>query len=313
MKHNPREEYGKILLELATKNRNIIALDADLCKSTMTCQIEANLPDQYVEMGIAEQNMLSTAAGLALAGKIPFANSFAIFLTSRAFDQIRQAICLSNLNVKIIGSSAGLSDFGDGSTHQTVEDVSIMRSIPNMTVIVPADGLQTREVIKAIVEYDGPVYVRTSRNDLEDVSSEADTFEIGKVYKLREGSDITIFAMGIMVKMALNVAEKLQIEGISVRVVNVPTLKPLDRQAIIDMAKDTGIAVTSEEHSIIGGLGSAVAEALRNERVILEFHGINDQYGQSSNEMQPLLDYYGLNEETLYKTVKTCLKLKAEK
>lgn len=309
-KHNPREEYGKVLLELAQKNRNIVALDADLCKSTMSCVIEQTLPEQYIEMGIAEQNMLSVAAGLALTGKIPVVNSFAIFLTSRAFDQIRQAICLSKLNVKINGSSAGLSDFGDGSTHQTVEDVSIMRSIPNMTVLVPSDGLQVRKAVEAMFAYDGPVYIRTSRNDMEDITSETDTFEIGKVYKLREGTDITIFAMGTMVSVALNVADQLQTEGISARVVNVPTIKPLDRQAIIEMVQDTRIAVTTEEHSIMGGLGSAIAEALRSEQVILEFHGINDEYGQSSNELKPLMDYYGLNEETLYNTVKQTLTLK---
>lgn len=297
--HNPREEYGNVLLELARENRDIIALDADLCKSTMTCMIEEELPEQYIEMGIAEQNMLSVAAGLALTGKIPFANSFAIFLTSRAFDQIRQAICLSKLNVKIIGSSAGLSDFGDGSTHQTVEDVSIMRSIPNMTVISPCDAFQLKAAIKAMVEYKGPVYLRYTRSDMTDLTTETDSFEIGKVYKMCEGSDVTVFAMGIMVEMALNVAKKLKSKGISVRIVNVPTIKPLDRNAIIKLSKDTGRVITTEEHSIIGGLGSAVAEALRNERICIEFHGIYDEYGQSSNEMQPLLDHYGLNENSL--------------
>ncbi len=297
--HNPREEYGNVLLELARENRDIIALDADLCKSTMTCMIEEELPEQYVEMGIAEQNMLSVAAGLSLTGKIPFANSFAIFLTSRAFDQIRQAICLSKLNVKIIGSSAGLSDFGDGSTHQTVEDVSIMRSIPNMTVISPCDSFQLKAAIKAMVKYKGPVYIRYTRSDMTDVTTETDSFEIGKVYEMCEGSDVTVFAMGIMVEMALNVAKKLKSEGISVRVVNVPTIKPIDRNAIIKLSKDTGRVLTTEEHSIIGGLGSAVAEALRNERICMEFHGIDDVYGQSSNDLQSLMNYYGLTEEVL--------------
>lgn len=308
--HNPREEYGKVLLELAKENRNIFALDADLCKSTMTCLIENELPEQYVEMGIAEQNMLSVAAGLALTGKIPFVNSFAVFATGRAFDQIRQTICLSGLNVKIVGSSAGLSDYGDGSTHQSVEDVSLMRSIPNMTVLVPCDAFQIRAAVKEMVKHSGPVYMRYSRNELTDLTSENDGFEIGRVYKMREGNDITVFAMGIMVEKALNVAGKLSTKGISVRVVNVPTLKPIDRKSIIELSKDTGRVLTSEEHSIIGGLGSAVAEALRGERIRIEFHGINDVFGQSSNEIQPLFDHYGLNEETMEKKILELLKIK---
>ena len=302
-KHNPREEYGKVLLELAKGNHNIFALDADLCKSTMTCLIEEQLPEQYVEMGIAEQNMLSVAAGLALTGKIPFVNSFAVFVSGRAFDQIRQAICLSGLNVKIVGSSAGLSDFGDGSTHQSVEDVSIMRSIPNMTVLVPCDAFQIRAAVKEMVKYKGPVYMRYSRNELVDLTSETERFEIGKVYKMREGRDITVFTMGIMVEKALHVAENLSAKGISVRVVNVPTVKPIDRKAIIELSKDTGRVLTSEEHSIIGGLGSAVAEALRSERIVIEFHGINDAYGQSSNALQPLFHHYGLDESTMEKKI----------
>jgi len=297
--HNPREEYGKVLLELARGNSKIFALDADLCKSTMTCMIEEELPDQYIEMGIAEQNMLSVAAGLSLTGKIPFVNSFAVFLTGRAFDQIRQAICLSSLNVKIIGSSAGFSDFGDGSTHQTVEDISIMRSIPNMAVIAPCDAFQLRATVKAMVDHEGPVYMRYSRNNMVSLTLENDNFEIGKVYTMREGNDITVFAIGIMVEKALNVAKKLKNQGISVRVVNVPTIKPLNRDAIIELSKDTGKVLTTEEHSIIGGLGSSIAEVLRNERVYIEFHGVNDEYGQSSNELQPLLKHYGLTEDML--------------
>jgi transketolase len=250
-------------------------------------------------MGIAEQNMLSVAAGLALTGKIPVTNSFAIFQTSRAFDQVRQAICLSKLNVKINGSSAGLSDYGDGSTHQTVEDISIMRSIPNMTVLVPCDSFQVKAAVRAMMKYHGPVYIRYTRNDMTDLTSEDDGFEIGKLYTMREGRDITVFASGIMVEKAITAADRVEIMGISVRVVNVPTIKPLDRAAVIALSKDTGRVLTTEEHSIIGGLGSAVAEALRNERVCIEFHGINDEYGQSSNEVQSLLTHYGLTEEIL--------------
>lgn len=299
---NPREEYGRALLELARADRNVFALDADLCRSTMTCLVEKELPEQYVEMGIAEQNMLSTAAGLALSGKIAFANSFAVFLTGRAFDQIRQAISLSRLNVKIVGSSAGLSDFGDGSTHQSIEDVALMRCIPNMTVVVPADGLQARAAVRAIAAHPGPVYLRLGRSDLPDVTAESDPFVIGRLQRLRDGSDVTVFAMGAMVHVALAAAAELAAEGLAVRVVNVPTLKPLDSVAVVAEARGTRAVVTTEEHSVIGGLGSTIAECLRRERLPIEFHGIADVFGQSSNTPQPLLDHYGLNTATL-KTV----------
>jgi transketolase len=311
--HDPREEYGKTLLQLARENRNIIALDADLCKSTMTYLIEKELPSQYIEMGIAEQNMLSTAAGLSLVGKIPFVNSFAVFITGRAFDQIRQAISIAELNVKIIGSSAGLSDFGDGATHQTVEDISIMRSIPNMTVLVPCDAIQTGKVIREIVKQNGPVYVRISRTKMEDLTSEDDEFKIGKAYTLKEGKDITLFATGIMVEKALKAAGLLEKEGISVKVVNVCTIKPLDREAVIKLSRDTGAVVTAEEHSIIGGLGSAIVEALRNETHIpVEFVGINDCFGQSSNNYEELVNLYNLTQDNIIQTIKKVLKLKTK-
>lgn len=308
--HNPREEYGKTLLSLCHNDKNVVALDADLCKSTMTCKIEEELPDQYFEMGIGEQNMMSVAAGMSLTGKIPYVNSFAIFLTSRAFDQIRQAICNASLNVKIIGSSAGLSDFGDGSSHQTVEDISLMRSLPNMTVLVPCDGIQTGKMTGAIAQYNGPVYMRTSRNDMVDLTSPDSAFEIGKVYTMREGSDVTIFACGIMVEKALEAAEKLALENISVLVVNIPTIKPLDRNEIIRLANKTGLVITAEEHSIVGGLGSAVAEALRNEKIPIEFIGINDQFGVSCNDAESLLELYGLTSDVIISTLKNSLDLK---
>lgn len=296
---NPREEYGRALLELARANRNVFALDADLCKSTMTCLVEKELPAQYVEMGIAEQNMLSTAAGLALSGKIAFVNSFAVFLTGRAFDQIRQAISLSRLNVKIVGSSAGLSDFADGSTHQSVEDVALMRSIPNMTVVVPADGLQVRAAVPAIAAHPGPVYLRIGRGDLPDVTAEAEPFVIGRLQRLRDGTDVTVFAMGTMVHVALTAANELAGQGFSVRVVNVATLKPIDRTEVVTLARGTRAVVTTEEHNIIGGLGSTIAECLRQERLPIEFHGIGDVFGQSSNTPQPLLDHYELTVSKL--------------
>jgi transketolase len=306
---NPREVYGNVLLRLAKANRKIVALDADLCKSTMTCKIEEELPEQYFEMGIGEQNMMSVAGGLSLTGHIPFVNSFAIFLTSRAFDQIRQAIGISKLNVKIIGSSAGLSDFGDGSTHQTVEDISIMRSIPGMTVIVPSDANELQGAIEAITAYHGPVYLRYSRNNMHDINPPTFNFTIGEIYPLHEGKDITVFCIGDMVLKTLNVAEELKKEGIGVNVVNVPTIKPLDREKIIFQAEKTGRVITVEEHSIIGGLGSAVAEALRLEAFPLEFVGINDSYGKSGHSHQELLEEYGLTESHIKSAIYKMLKI----
>lgn len=308
--HNPRIEYGNALLELVRENRNIVALDADLCKSTMSVTIEENLPEQYIEMGIAEQNMLSTAGGLAITGKIPFAHTFAVFITGRAFDQIRQAICIARLNVKIVGSSAGLSDFGDGATHQTVEDIAIMRSIPNMTVICPCDAIQVKAAVRAAADYEGPVYLRLSRLDMHDITGEKDSFEIGKVYVRREGTDVTVFATGTMVYEALKAAEALGQKRVSVRVVDVPTIKPLDRETVISLCKDTGAAVTTEEHSIIGGLGGAVAEAVRLEKIPIEFHGIEDRFGQSCNEIEPLMMQYGLTSDEIILKVKEVLKYK---
>jgi transketolase len=307
---NPREVYGNVLLKLARENKEIVALDADLCKSTMTCLIEKELPAQYFEMGIGEQNMMSIAGGLSLTGKIPFVNSFAIFLTSRAFDQIRQAIGISGLNVKIIGSSAGLSDFGDGSTHQTVEDIAIMRAIPGMVVISPCDANQLAGAIEAITKYHGPVYLRYSRNNMADLTSASDSFEIGEVYPLREGNDVTVFSHGDMLLKVLTLAEELQEEGISVQVVNVPTIKPLKSERIAELARKTGAVVTVEEHSVIGGLGSAIADALRLEKIPVDFVAINDQYGTSGHSHEELMEFYGLTPENIKNTIRNCLKLK---
>lgn len=305
MIRNPREKYGKALLDLAKEDRNVLALDADLCKSTMSVNIEENLPKQYIEMGIAEQNMIATAAGFASTGKIPFCHSFAVFITGRAFDQIRQVVCLPNMNVKIIGSSAGLSDFGDGSTHQTVEDIAIMRSIPNMTVLVPGDGLQSAKAVRAAYNWIGPVYVRITRSDMEDVSTENDDFQIGKAYTLRKGKDITIFACGITVNLALKAAVILEKDDISVGVVNVSTLKPLDEETIIKEATSTGKVLTCEEHSIIGGLGEAVAGVLRRQKIEIEFLGIEDEFGQSSNTLEPLMEYYGITTKNIIEKIKS--------
>lgn len=248
---NQRLVYGQTLVEMGKRNSKIVVLEADLGKSTMSCFFQQEFPERYFEMGIAEANMVSFAAGLSLTGKIAFVNTFAVFATGRPYDQIRQGVCIGNLNVKVIGSSAGLSDFGDGATHQSIEDVALMRAIPNMTVIVPCDGVETKKVIEAITEYEGPVYVRISRNETEDIFPEDVEFEIGKPYVMKEGKEFVIFAMGTMVSMALRAADTLGKEGISVRVVNVSTLKPFDEAAVIKLSYGMKGVVTAEEHSCI--------------------------------------------------------------
>jgi transketolase len=295
---NQRIAYGNALVQLGRENRNIVALEADLGKSTMSHMFQQEFPDRYFEMGIAEQNMASTAAGLSLTGKIPFIHSFAVFSTGRAFDQIRQTISIGRLNVNICGSSAGLSDFGDGSTHQSVEDIAIMRAIPNMTVFCPVDANETGKVVRAMAEIDGPCYIRINRNDYENVTSEDTPFQVGMPTVLKDGSDIAVFAIGIMAIKALEAAKAL--EGkISLKVVNVSTIKPLNSQMIIDMAKNCKAVITAEEHNIIGGLGSAIAQALSKECKPIEFIGINDTFGCSAHGYDELLDYFGLTSEAI--------------
>jgi transketolase len=294
---NPREVYGRTLVELGRENPNIVVLDADLSKSTMTCYFEAAFPERFFEMGISEANMTSFAAGLSLVGKIPFTNSFAVFAAGRAFDQIRQGICIPGLNVKIVGSSAGLSDFGDGSTHQSVEDVAIMRAIPNMTVLVPADGIETRKMTRAVAEYRGPVYMRLNRDDLPDIFPEDLAFEIGKPYLVLEGKDVVVFACGLMVSKALKAAEALSGQGISLRIVNVSTLKPANGAALKKLAEGARGIITAEEHTLVGGLGSLIADVFREEGRPIKCIGIKDQFGQSARSYAELLEAYGLTSE----------------
>ena len=305
-----REVYGQTLVELGKENQNIVVCDADLCKSTMTRYFEEAYPERFFEMGIAEQNMTSFAAGLSLTGKIPFVNSFAVFASGRAYDQIRQGICIPRLNVKIIGSSAGLSDFGDGSTHQSVEDAAIMRAIPNMTVLVPVDGIETRKMVRAIVEYRGPVYMKINRHNLPDLFPEEQQFEIGKPYVIREGKDVVIYANGIMVSKAINAAEVLDNEGISARVVNVSSLKPANEDELAKLAQGMKGIVTAEEHSIIGGLASVILYAVRGQGIPVEIIAIQDSFGQSAWNYEELLEHYGLNEDNIIRAVRKCLNTK---
>ena len=295
-----RTAYGEALVEQGKTNKKIVVLEADLGKSTMSCLFQTAYPERYFEMSIAEANMASTAAGLALTGKIPFINSFAVFSTGRCYDQLRQTISIAGLNVKICGSSAGLSDYGDGSTHQSIEDMGLMRGIPGMTVLVPVDAVETTQMVAAMVKHAGPAYIRINRNDLPILTAEDRVFEIGKLYTLREGSDAVVFANGVMVSKALAAAETLAKENISVKVINVSTVKPLDRPAVIAATAGMKAAVTAEEHSIIGGLGSAIAEALRLETgVPLDFVGIEDVFGTSALNYDELIEHYGLTAKAI--------------
>lgn len=290
-----REAYGVALKKLGAENKNIVVLDADLSKSTKTAEFAKVFPERFFNMGIAEQNMMGTAAGFAAAGKIPFASTFAIFATGRAFEQIRNSIAYPKLNVKIAASHAGLSVGEDGGSHQSIEDIAIMRALPNMTVIVPADGVETEAVIKAAVAYDGPVYIRLGRLVVPEIfNAETYQFQIGQAIQIKDGHDVTIIACGLMVAEALTAADILAEKGIKARVLNMPTIKPIDSEAIITAAKETGAIVTAEEHSIIGGLGSAVAEVLvENTPVPMTRVGVRDTFGESGTPSD-LLEKYGL-------------------
>jgi transketolase len=292
---NLREAYGQALVALGKRNRDVVALEADLGKSTRSILFQGDFPERYFQMGIAEQNMASTAAGLALVGKIPFMHSFAVFASGRAFDQLRNSICIPGLSVRICGSSCGLSDFGDGKTHQALEDVAIMRALPGMTVLSPADAVEVGKMMQCVLDWKGPVYLRINRNDLPFVTPAEEPYHIGKIWKLREGADAAVFASGVMVSKALEAAEALAREGVSTRVLNVSTIKPLDAEAIIVQASGVRAIVVAEEASVIGGLGSAVVEALRGVRhAPVEFVGVRDSFGISAEDYEILLEHYGL-------------------
>jgi transketolase len=306
-KRNCRTVYGETLVELGKENERIVVLEADLSKTTMTKLFEKELPGRFFEVGIGEQNMISLAAGLALSGKIAFANSFAVFATGRPYDQIRVS-CIGRLNVKIVGSSCGLSDFGDGATHQSIEDVAIMRAIPNMTILSPADGIETKKMTRAAAEYEGPIYMRILRNDVPDVTDEKQEFKIGQPTVIREGTDVAVFAHGYMVYKSLKAAEILEKKGVSVRVVNVSTLKPVDEKAIRQLASGAKGIVTVEEHTIIGGLASAIAFALRGQALPMEAVAVQDCFGQSSLNYEQLLEHYGLTDTAVVKAVEKVLR-----
>ena len=298
-----REAYGKALLVLGAENPNVVVLDADLSKSTKTADFAKKYPERFFNMGIAEANLLGTAAGLAAAGKIPFASTFAIFAVGRAFEQIRNSIAYPKLNVKIAATHSGITVGEDGGSHQAIEDVAIMRAVPNMVVLVPADGEETRQVVLAAAQYKGPVYIRMGRLDVPLLFGEEYQFEIGKANVLKEGTDVAIMANGVMVSMALEAAAELADQGVSVSVVNVASVKPLDEETIVRIAKTTKAVVTAEEHNIIGGLGSAVAEVLGEKQPTPMVRvGLKDTFGESGRPLE-LLEKYGLTKAELVKAV----------
>ena len=306
-----REAYGKALARIGQENDKIVVLDADLSKSTKTADFKAVCPERFINMGIAEGNMMTVAAGMAACGKIPFASTFAVFATGRAFEQIRNSICYPKLNVKVCATHAGITVGEDGASHQSVEDISLMRSIPNMVVISPSDAIETEAAIEAIVKYNGPCYVRLGRSAVTVINDNEDyKFEIGKGVTLREGKEATIIATGVMVDAALEAFNALAEEGIKVRVINMHTIKPIDEAAIISAARETGVIITAEEHSIIGGLGSAVAEVVTGNCPVPVLRvGIKDVFGESGKPAE-LLKAYGLTAEDIVKAVKHGISIK---
>lgn len=293
-----RQAYGEALAEFGADER-IIVLDADLSKSTKTDIFKKKYPDRHINMGIAEGNMMCTAAGLASCGKIVFASSFAIFAAGRAFEMVRNSICYPNLNVKIGATHAGISVGEDGASHQAIEDIAIMRSLPNMSVISPCDAVSSKFAVKAAIEKEGPVYLRFGRLAVPRIYDENAKFEFGKGVLLKDGNDVTIIANGLMVQYALEAAKILAEQDIDARVIDMHTIKPIDRDIIIKAAQETGCIVTAEEHSIVGGLGSAVAEVVCSEYPVpVKMVGIEDKFGKSGNPYE-LLKLYGLTAENI--------------
>lgn len=308
MKKSTRQAYGEALVELGQQNKNIVVLDADLSKSTKTDLFKKAFPDRHINVGIAEADLIGTAAGFATCGKIPFASSFAMFAAGRAFEQIRNTVAYPKLNVKIAPSHAGVSVGEDGGSHQSVEDMAIMRSIPGMVVLCPCDAVETKKMIFAAAEYEGPVYIRMGRLDVETVLEDNYEFQIGLANTLREGTDVSIVSCGLMTQEALKAADILAEEGISVRVINSGSVKPLDGETILKAAQETKFIVTAEEHSVIGGLGAAVSEFLSETHpTLVKKVGIYDAFGQSGKE-QELLEKYELTADKLVAVIRENLK-----
>ena len=302
-KKSTRVAYGEALVKLGKVNKDVVVLEADLSKSTMTAYFKKEFPERHINVGIAEADMIGTAAGIATTGKIPFASTFAHFAAGRAFDQVRNSVAYPHLNVKICPTHAGVSLGEDGGSHQSVEDVALMRAIPGMVVLSPADAVETEKMVFAAAEYEGPVYVRLGRLNIPVLFDENYKFEIGKAATLTEGNDVAILATGLMVSEALEAAKLLEEKGVKARVVNVSTIKPLDTETVLKAAKECKFIVTSEEHSVIGGLGSAVSEYLSEvhpAKVVK--HGIQDVFGQSADG-ETMLTNYGLRAKDIAEIV----------
>ncbi|NTV08465.1 MAG: transketolase family protein [Chlorobium limicola] len=305
-----RTGFGEALLEIGRENSAVVGLCADLTGSLNMNQFRDAFPERFFQTGIAEANMISMAAGLATTGKIPFAASFAVFATGRVYDQIRQSLCYSNLNVKVCASHAGLTLGEDGATHQILEDIGLMRGLPRMTVVVPCDYSETKRAARAIVQHIGPLYFRFGRPNIPDFTRDEDGFEIGKSIELHPGSDVTVIACGIMVWKALEAARILEKEGVGVRVINMHTIKPVDTLAIVRAANDTGAIVTAEEHQIYNGLGDAVAGVCaRNIPVPIEMVGVEDQFGESGKP-DDLLEKYKLTTADILEKIYLALRRK---
>ena len=299
-----RQSYGEALLELGKENKDIVVLDADLSNATKTNIFAKEFPDRFFDMGISEQDMMATAAGFATCSKIPYASSFAVFAAGRAYDQVRNSICYPNLNVKICATHAGITVGEDGASHQMVEDISLMRTLPNMTVICPSDDVQTKWAVKEISKIEGPVYVRLSRMATNIIYEDNEKFEIGKAVQIGDGADASIIATGDVVAEAIKAKELLENDGINVRVIDMHTIKPIDKDIIIKCAKETNKIITIEDHNIIGGLGSSVCEVLSEEypcKVIRM--GIKDTFGKSG-KAEELMKYFELTAENIVKRIK---------
>jgi len=308
---NPRNAYGEALVELGSKYKNLVVLDADLSKSTKTIMFGKKYPERFLEMGIAEANMITTAAGLASCGKLPFVSTFAVFATGRVYDQIRMDLAYSNANVKIFATHGGISVGKDGVSHQMIEDIALMRVLPNMTVIAPSDATQTKKIVHLMAEKRGPMYARVGRADAPLIYEKNDIndMKIGKGITVKDGSDISIIACGTMVEPALESQKALKKSGIATRVIDMHTLKPLDEKLVIKCAKETNTIITAEEHSIIGGLGAAVAEIIAEKNLKTNFlrMGIKDMFCESGTPAD-LLEKYELNEKHMVKFAKNLLK-----
>ena len=305
-----RDAYGKALVELGEKNKNVVVLDADLAAATKTGAFKKAFPERFFDTGIAESNMMSLAGGLATTGFTVFASTFAMFAAGRAFEQVRNTIAYPHLNVKIGATHAGISVGEDGASHQCCEDIALMRSIPGMVIINPADDIEARAAVFAAAEHDGPVYMRFGRLAVPRVFDENYKFEIGKAVTLKEGTDVTIIATGLMVNEAIEAAKTLEKEGVSVELINMHTIKPLDNEAVIKAAKKTGCIVTAEEHNIIGGLGSAVSEVVAEECPVPVVRvGVNDEFGKSGPAVE-LLHLYGLDAENIVEKAKLAISKK---